>query len=116
MADHDHATRRVSVRRSVQILAGRPVGTSQDPPPPRIRRPRPRHDHQLDRWRRRLRLDSPRTDRTTGMFCNWTGRFLNPESLTQLFDRIVRTDVPRIRFHDLRNSECVQQFGRHDGE
>ena len=50
------------------------------------------------------------------MFCNWTGRFLNPESLTQLFDRIVRTDVPRIRFHDLRNSECVQQFGRHDGE
>jgi integrase len=38
------------------------------------------------------------------MFCNATGRFLNPESLSQLFDRIVqRAPVPRIRFHDVRH-------------
>lgn len=41
------------------------------------------------------------------MFCNPTGRYLNPQSLTQLFDRIVRnSDLPRIRFHDLRHTHA----------
>jgi integrase len=41
------------------------------------------------------------------MFCNHTGRFLNPESLSQLFDRIVQcSHVPRIRFHDLRHTHA----------
>ena len=41
------------------------------------------------------------------MFCNRSGRFLNPESVSQLFDRIVqRTDLPRIRFHDLRHTHA----------
>lgn len=35
------------------------------------------------------------------MFCNTTSRFLNPESLSQLFARIVkRSPVPAIRLHD----------------
>ena len=41
------------------------------------------------------------------MFCNRSGRFLNPESVSQLFDRIVqRSDLPRIRFHDLRHTHA----------
>jgi len=41
------------------------------------------------------------------MFCNNAGRFLNPESLSQLFDRTVRrTDLPRIRFHDVRHTHA----------
>ncbi|MGH9280433.1 MAG: site-specific integrase [Acidimicrobiales bacterium] len=41
------------------------------------------------------------------MFCNSAGRCLNPESVSQLFDRIVRrNDVPRIRFHDARHTHA----------
>jgi integrase len=41
------------------------------------------------------------------MFCNRSGRLLNPESLTQLCDRIVkRADLTRIRFHDLRHTHA----------
>jgi integrase len=41
------------------------------------------------------------------MFCNTTGRFLNPESISQLFDRIVqRSGLSRVRFHDLRHTHA----------
>ncbi len=41
------------------------------------------------------------------MFCNTKGRFLHPESIGQLFDRIVaRTGLPRVRFHDLRHTHA----------
>jgi integrase len=41
------------------------------------------------------------------MFCNTAGRFLNPESISQLFDRIVqRSGLPRARFHDLRHTHA----------
>ena len=41
------------------------------------------------------------------MFCNTTGRFLNPESISQLFARVLqRIDVPRVRFHDLRHTRA----------
>ena len=41
------------------------------------------------------------------MFCNSAGRFLNPESISQLFARIVRrSDLPAIRFHDLRHTHA----------
>lgn len=41
------------------------------------------------------------------MFCNQDGRFLNPESISQLFDRIVQhTGLARIRFHDLRHTHA----------
>jgi integrase len=42
------------------------------------------------------------------MFVNTSGRFLNPESASQLFDRIVRRTptLPRIRFHDLRHTHA----------
>ena len=41
------------------------------------------------------------------MFCSTSGRFLNPESISQLFTRIVRrSDLPPIRFHDLRHTHA----------
>ena len=41
------------------------------------------------------------------MFCNRTGRFLNLQSVSQLFDRIVqRMKLTRIRFHDLRHTHA----------
>jgi integrase len=61
----------------------------------------------LRRWRKRLHRDRLPNGTDDWMFCNPTGRYLNPQSLTQLFDRIVRsTDIPRIRFHDLRHTHA----------
>jgi len=41
------------------------------------------------------------------MFCNTSGRFLNPESISQMFDRIIRrASLPRVRFHDLRHTHA----------
>jgi integrase len=42
------------------------------------------------------------------MFCNSAGRHLNPESLSQLFDRLQRAmpELTRIRFHDLRHTHA----------
>ena len=41
------------------------------------------------------------------MFCNAKGRLLHPESLSQLFARVVaRSGLPKIRFHDLRHTHA----------
>ena len=58
----------------------------------------------LNRWRHRLRHDGLANGPDEAMFPNAQGRPLNPESVSQLFDRIVRrSGLPRIRFHDLRH-------------
>lgn len=58
-------------------------------------------------WRRQLQRDRLPYGSDDWMFRNSSGRFLNPESLTQLFDRIVqRSELPRIRFHDLRHTHA----------
>jgi integrase len=107
-ADLDHSTRRMSVRRTVQSLAGRPVEFDV-----KTRSSRRCIDldsatiTELDRWRHRLRLDGLPCGSDDWMFCNLAGRFLNPESLSQLFDRIVqRSELPRVRFHDLRHTHA----------
>ena len=42
------------------------------------------------------------------MSCNRGGRFVNPKSVSQLFDRsVLRSDVPRIRFHDLLHTHAA---------
>ena len=61
----------------------------------------------LRRWRRELdaRRAAPRRRRLDVL--QHPGRFLNPQSLSQLFDRIVkRSELPRIRFHDLRHTHA----------
>ncbi len=41
------------------------------------------------------------------VFTNTHGQALHAESISQLFERIVkRTDIPRIRFHDLRHTHA----------
>ena len=62
---------------------------------------------ELERWRRQLRRDGLPHGPNDWMFCNAHGRFLNPQSISQLFDRIVRrTALPRIRLHDLRHTHA----------
>ena len=61
----------------------------------------------LQRWRQRLEGDGLPAGIDDWMFCNTAGRFLNPQSISQLFDRILaRTDIPRVRFHDLRHTHA----------
>jgi integrase len=95
-------------RRTAQSLAGRPVEFD-------VKTRTSRHCvdvdsttiTELDRWRHRLRLDGLPHGPDDWMFCSRAGRFLNPESLSQLFDRVVlRSDVPHIRFHDLRHTHA----------
>jgi integrase len=63
---------------------------------------------ELERWRRQLRRQGLPCGPDDWMFCNRSGRFLNPESISQLFDRILRrTDLRRIRFHDLRHTHAT---------
>ena len=61
----------------------------------------------LTSWRRRLRAEQLPARLEDWMFCNRKGHFLNPESISQLFDRVVRrSSLPRIRFHDLRHTHA----------
>jgi hypothetical protein len=74
----------------VQSLAGRPVQFGV-----KTRTSRrcidldPATMTELDRWRHRLRLDGHPYGADDWMFCNRSGRCLNPELLSQPFDRIV---------------------------
>ena len=103
-SDLSVAHSRLSVSRTLQNVGGRPVEFA---PKTRTSRRSVEIDRatldELRRWRRQLRRDGLPCGPDDWMFCNTTGRLLNPESISQLFDRIVqRTDIPRIRFHDLR--------------
>jgi integrase len=62
----------------------------------------------LARWRRKLYRDGLPHGADDWMFLNTSGRFLNPESVSQLFDRIVRRTpaLPRVRFHDVRHTHA----------
>ena len=107
-SDLDSARSRLSISRSLQNVGGRPVEFGVKT---RTSRRTVELDHHtcdlLVRWRRRLQRDLLPHGADDWMFCNTSGRFLNPESITQLFDRIVqRSDVARIRFHDLRHTHA----------
>jgi site-specific recombinase XerD len=61
----------------------------------------------LVRWRCRLADDGLPVGSDDWMFCNTKGRSLNPESISQLFERTVaRSKLPRIRYHDLRHTHA----------
>jgi integrase len=107
-SDLDASTRRLSIQRTLQCVGGRPVEFG-------VKTRNSRRCIDLDEttvdvlraWRRQLRRDGLPSGADDWMFCNATGRFLNPESLSQLFDRIVqRAPVPRIRFHDVRHTHA----------
>ncbi|HZA78966.1 MAG TPA: site-specific integrase [Acidimicrobiales bacterium] len=107
-SDLDRTASRLSISRTLQNVGGRPVEFGVKT---RTSRRTVDLDHytmrQLDRCRRRLRLDGLPQGADDWMFRNARGRFLNPESVSQLFDRIVRrSGLPRIRFHDLRHTHA----------
>ncbi|HVC99843.1 MAG TPA: tyrosine-type recombinase/integrase [Candidatus Dormibacteraeota bacterium] len=68
----------------------------------------------LARWRRRLYRDGLPHGPDDWMFLNTSGRFLNPESVTQLFNRIVKRTpgLPHVRLHDLRHTHASLLYGR----
>jgi integrase len=107
-SDLDRSASRLSISRTLQNVGGRPVEFGVKT---RTSRRTVDLDHHtlrhLDRWRRRVRSEGLPQGQDDWMFCNAKGRFLNPESVSQLFDRIVRrAALPRIRFHDLRHTHA----------
>ena len=107
-SDLDIARSRLSISRSIQNVEGKPVEFGVKT---RTSRRTVELDHHtrdtLVNWCRRLQREHLPRSADDWMFCNTHGRFLNPESITQLFDRIVqRSDLPRIRFHDLRHTHA----------
>jgi integrase len=107
-SDLDQSTRRLSISRTLQCVAGRPAEFGVKT---RTSRRTVDLDHNtiavLDHWRRRLRCDGLPHGPDDCIFLNHKGQFLNPESSSQLFDRIVaREGLPRIRFHDLRHTHA----------
>jgi integrase len=107
-SDLSVAHSRLSVSRTLQNVGGRPVEFA-----PKTRTSR--RSVVIDRatrdeirgWRRQLGRDGLPCGPDDWMFCNTTGRFLNPESISQLFDRIVqRSGLRRVRFHDLRHTHA----------
>ncbi len=107
-SDLNLGARRLSISRTVQSVAGIPTEFGA-----KTRTSRRCVDldettvSELNRWRRRLRRDRLPHGADDWIFCNTKGRFLNPESLSQLFGRILRrSSLPRIRFHDLRHTHA----------
>jgi integrase len=108
-SDLDAERKRISVSRTLQNVAGRPVEFD-------VKTRTSRRSIDLDdatvatltRWRRKLSRDGLPHGADDWMFLNTRGRFLNPESVTQVFDRVVaRTPgLPRVRFHDLRHTHA----------
>ena len=107
-SDLDPGGRRLSIHRTIQNLGGTAVEFGA-----KTRTSRRSVDLDdttadlLRRWQYRLRREELPQGPDHWMFCNTTGRFLNPESLSQLFGRVVaRSGLPRIRFHDLRHTHA----------
>jgi integrase len=107
--DLDRSTKRLSISRTLQSVAGRPV--EFDVKTRTSRRCIDIDDHTmwvLAQWRRKLYHDGLAHGDDDWVFLNTSGRFLNPESVSQLFDRVVKSApaLPRIRFHDLRHTHA----------
>jgi integrase len=106
--DLDTRTNRLSIRRSLQCVGG---ATTEFGPKTRTSRRTVEVDvatvELLQRWRQRLDAEGLPAGIDDWIFCNTAGHCLNPQSISQLFDRIVaRTDVARVRFHDLRHTHA----------
>ena len=107
-SDLDTSGERLSISRTLQNVGGTPVEFG-------VKTRASRRTVELDRatvnelrrWRQRLHRDGLPHGRDDWMFCNASGRFPDPESIGQLFDRVVRrSGLPRIRFHDLRHTHA----------
>ena len=107
-SDWQHDTHRISIARSRQVVGGQSVEV-----PVKTRTSRrcidldPTTETILRCWRRLQRRDGHTVELGDPIFTNTAGRAVHPESISQLFDRhLARTDIPRIRFHDLRHTHA----------
>lgn len=108
-SDLDRTTKRLSIARPLQNVAGNPV--EFDVKTRTSRRCIDIDDNTISvlaQWRRKLSRDALPHGADDWMFLNTSGRFLNPESVTQLFSRILTRApaLPLIRFHDLRHTHA----------
>jgi integrase len=106
--DWQHDTHRISIARSRQVVGGRSVEV-----PVKTRTSRryidldPTTETILRGWRRLQRRDGHSVELGDPIFTSTAGCAVHPESISQLFDRhLARTDIPRIRFHDLRHTHA----------
>ena len=106
--DWQRHTHRISIARSRQVVGGQSVEV-----PVKTRTSRrcidldPTTETNLAHWHRQQQRDGHPVGLGDPIFTNATGRPVHPESISQLFDRhLVRTDLPRIRFHDLRHTHA----------
>ena len=114
--DLDVCASSLSIVRSRQATMGRTVEG-----PVKTRTSRRRIDldagtvELLVQWRHRLVREGATIEPSTPMFLNTRHRTPSPESFSQLFGQIIATtDLPRIRFHDLRHTHgfTVRNGGR----
>jgi len=115
--DLDTERARASVVRTIQSVAGQPTIFG-------VKTRSSRRTVDLDSgtleilaaWRARLEQDGLPCGADDWLFCNPAGRHLNPESVSQLFGRIVRRSaLPVIRFHDLPHARVAARgVGRAD--
>jgi integrase len=105
-SDLDNARSRLSITRTLQNVGGRPVES-----PVKTRTSRRSVDlddttiYELGRWRIRPQREGLPHGEHDWMFLNPAGRPIHPESLSQLFGRIVRArELPRISIQGLRHT------------
>lgn len=106
--DWNQTLHTLSISRTRQVLAGR---STEYPTKTRTSRRcidlDPHTEAKLSAWKERLETDGHPTGAADSVFTNNKGHALHAESISQLFERIVkRTDIPRIRFHDLRHTHA----------
>ena len=98
----------LSISRTRQVVGGR---STEFPTKTRTSRRcidlDPTTETHLHTWRQRLDHDDIPTGTGDPIFVNTHGHALHAESLSQLFQRVIeRSDLPRIRFHDLRHTHA----------
>jgi integrase len=107
-SDLDTGAQRLSISRTLQTVGGRPTEFGAKTRTSRRCVDLDTHTTAVvAAWRERLRDDGLPHRVDDWMFCNATGRHLNPQSVSQLFPRMVRrSGLPVIRCHDLRHTHA----------
>ncbi len=106
--DWDHRRHRLSISRARQVVAGRSIEV-----PTKTKTSRrsvdidPATEKVLAQWKRKQAAEGHPVGDSDAMFTNRHGEPVNPESISQLFERkIERAGLPPIRFHDLRHTHA----------
>ena len=106
--DWNPDTHRLSISRSRQALAGRSAEfATKTRTSRRCVELDPTTETILEQWRTRQHDDGHGVETRDPMFTNKIAEPLHPESISQLFTRLVaRSGLPPIRYHDLRHTHA----------